>query len=79
MNAGGWFCRGVTLMGSTRVAFRPAGSFADVPSVTSKEIDAGPKYLLAEVKRRVRSFTTRLPWMKRLMFVWSFGADIRTP
>ena len=44
VNTGGWFSRGVTVIGSTRVAMRPSGSSAPSPSVTSNAIDAGPKY-----------------------------------
>jgi hypothetical protein len=42
VNAGGWFDRGVTFTGSTRVATRPLPPFAFDPSVTSKEIEALP-------------------------------------
>jgi hypothetical protein len=42
VNAGGWFDRGVTVIGSTSVATRPLPPFADDPSVTSNEIDALP-------------------------------------
>ena len=47
------------MIGSTRIALRPFGSSAEVPSVTSKEIDAGPKYLSAEVNTRVLPSRTR--------------------
>ena len=43
MSTGGWFSRGVTVMGSTIVATRPSGSVAEAPSVTSNESEAGPK------------------------------------
>jgi hypothetical protein len=42
-NCGGWFVRGATSIGSTSVAVRASGSFAESPSVTWKEMDAGPK------------------------------------
>ena len=65
---GGWFSRGVTLIGSTSVATRPFGSVALVPSVTSNDMEAGPKYLSAEVNLSVWSSTTGswpLEWVAR--------------
>ncbi len=45
-------------MASVRIAMRPFGSVAELPSVTSKVMDAGPKYRAAEVYTSVWSLTT---------------------
>lgn len=55
VNTGGWSSRGVTVIGSTRVAVR---ADAPPPSDTSNEIDAGPKYLSALRNTRERESAT---------------------
>ncbi len=43
VNTGGWFSVGSTSIGRTSTEVLPLGSVGEVPSVTSNEMDAGPK------------------------------------
>lgn len=49
-DTGGWLSRGRTVIGNTRIAVRPFGSVAEVPSVTSKENQCRPEVLVGRGK-----------------------------